>query len=352
MPLARIPDMAVVTAYTVALGAVGAALAHALAFPAWVLMGPALLVSLAGLGGLRLGVADALRDVCLVVLGLAVGAGFDLQAGTAILRWPLAFVVLASMLVVVMGLGRLVLMRVFGFDRRSAALAAAPGHLSFVMGLASDIDADIGRIAVVQSIRLLFLTVSVPFAAQALGYRFGDMAAATEPAMAPPALAGLALAAVGAGLVLRRLRCPAPLLLGAMAVSALGHVTDLTPGAVPAMLLVPAFLVLGTLIGTRFAGMSRAQFAGSLLAGLSITAISITCACLAALPVALALSMPAAHVLAAFAPGGLETMIALGAAMGASPGFVAACHVARLLILVMLIPLFVGRRGTTAQTDA
>jgi len=58
-----------------------------------------------------------------------------------------------------------------------------------------------------------------------------------------------------------------------------------------------------------------------------------------ALPLAGILSMPEATTLAAFAPGGFETMIALGA----NPGFVAACNVARLMILTGLIPLFLSR---------
>ncbi len=57
--------------------------------------------------------------------------------------------------------------------------------------------------------------------------------------------------------------------------------------------------------------------------------------------------MPTAHVLTAFAPGGLETMIAMGAAMGASPGFIAASHMARLMLLLALVPLFLGPPGRT-----
>jgi len=344
MPEQSAQSRSIQTLFTLAIGACGAALAHALSFPAAILLGPALAVSLASLAGANLGIADLLRDVCFVALGLGVGAGFDPQATSALLRWPLAFVVLAIMLAVTMLACRAVLRHGFGFDRRSAVLAAAPGHLSFVLGLAADLKVDAGRIAVVQSIRLLALTVSVPFVALAMGFDMGTIALSGGPQMAPPVLLGLTLAAILAGLVFRRLHFPAPLLLGAMFVSALGHVTEFTPGSVPSEVMTPAFMVLGTLIGTRFAGMTRAQFLGSLLAGLSTTMISVTLASLAAVPVAIALSMPAAHVLAAFAPGGLETMIALGATMGASPGFVAACHVARLLILALMIPLLL-RRG-------
>lgn len=332
-----------INARTLALGAVGAALAWAAAVPAALLIGPALVVTLAGLSGLRLAIAPPLMQVCFVVLGMGVGAGFTAEAGGAMLRWPLAFAVLGVALLVIMGLCRWLLERGFGFDPLSATLASAPGHLSFVLAAAADSGSDLARIAVVQSIRLLALTLSVPFVALALGYRMDPGVMPAGAPMAAPHL--LALAAVGTalGLAFRRLHLPAPILLGPMLASMLGHVSGLTPGTLPGWLMMPAFLVMGTLIGTRFSGMLPAQLRDALLAGLLTTAIGVAVTALAALPVALALGMPAAHVLTGFAPGGLETMIALAAAMGANPGFIAACHISRLLILSLLIPLSLQR---------
>ncbi|MDU9003791.1 AbrB family transcriptional regulator [Sedimentitalea todarodis] len=345
MPASLTMNPAMTTLLTILVGLCGACVAYLLSFPAWVLLGPALASSIASLWGLPLAIAPLVRDICFVILGLGIGAGFDPQTGGALLRWPMAFAVLAMALVVTMILCRTVLTRGFGFDRRSATLAAAPGHLSFVLGLATDLNIDVARIAVVQSIRLLFLTISVPFIAVAMGYEFSKLVLSGDGPLPMISLAGLVAASVCVGLLFSRLNFPAPLLLAAMAVSALGHVTEVTSGAVPQELLGPAFLVLGTMIGTRFAGMTRAQFLGSLLAGLSTTLVAVAVTTVAAVPVAMALGMPTAHVLAAFAPGGLETMIALGATMAASPGFVVACHVARLLILIVLIPLLLGRRA-------
>lgn len=332
------------TITTLAVGAIGAALAYALSLPAAVLIGPAIAVSLASLGGLRMEISDLVRDACFVLLGLGIGAGFDAQATAAIVRWPLAFLIMAIMLVATLQICSIVLVRGFGFDRRSAILSAAPGHLSFVLGLASDVDGDVGRIAVVQTIRLLALTISVPFVALAMGYEMSAVAVIGGAPMVMWHFLVLVVAAIGLGMVFKRINFPAPLLLGAMTVSSLSHASELTPGSVPIWLMTPAFLVLGTLIGSRFSGMSLAVFRSSLLAGLTTTVVAVALASIAAVPVAWALGMPVPHVLAAFSPGGLETMVALSATMGASPGFVAACHIIRLLILTVLIPLSLGRQ--------
>jgi uncharacterized protein len=332
------------TLTTLAVGAIGAALAYVLSLPAAVLIGPAFSVSLASLCGLRMEISDLVRDACFVLLGLGIGAGFDAQATAAIVRWPLAFLIMAIMLAATLQICSNVLVRGFGFDRRSAILSAAPGHLSFVLGLASDVDGDVGRIAVVQTIRLLALTISVPFVALAMGYEMSAVAVIGGAPMVMWHFLVLVVAAIGLGMVFKRLNFPAPLLLGAMTASSLSHASELTPGSVPIWLMTPAFLVLGTLIGSRFSGMSLKVFRSSLLAGLTTTVVAVALASIAALPVAWALGMPVPHVLAAFSPGGLETMVALSATMGASPGFVAACHIIRLLILTVLIPLSLGRQ--------
>ena len=85
--------------------------------------------------------------------------------------------------------------------------------------------------------------------------------------------------------------------------------------------------------------MSMALFRAALGAGMAMTALAVVVAVVAAWPVAALLGMPLVQVVAAFAPGGLETMVAFGVAMGADPGFVAATHAVRLLVLVVLIPL-------------
>lgn len=308
-----------------------------LGLPAAALLGPALAVSGASVAGLKTAIPDRLRDACMVVLGLGIGTGFDAEAGAAILHWPLAIVALAATLAATLAINRAILRNAFGFGSRDALLAAAPGHVSMVLGLAAGSGGDVARIAVVQTIRLLTLTAVVPFAALALGIRMDPSVLPTGTVMAPVPLAFLAVAGVALGLVLDKVGLPAPMLLGPMLVAAVGQVSGLATGTLPASLMLPGFVVLGTLIGTRFSGMSRALFRASLLAGLTTTLVAALLAAVASVPVAAALEMPLATVLAAFSPGGLETMVALGAAMGASPGFVVACHFARLMMLNLMI---------------
>lgn len=329
---------------TLAIGALGAALATALGVPAPFLTGPALAVTLAGLAGLAVGVPARLRDACFILIGVNMGAGVTPEAVATVARWPLSLAVLSLAMLATLAVGARLLRRRFGFDRMSALLAATPGHLSFVIGLSTELRADLPRVTMIQTLRVLSLTLIVPFLAPLLGH--GDLPALPSGGVAMPFLVLgplLALSAL-AGLALQRIGVPAALLLGAMALSALGQATGTIAGGLPAWLSVPAFVGMGTLIGTRFSGVTPRMVGAALAASGLLTGFAALVALAGAAAVSAALGLPMLSALIAFAPGGLETMMAMSLLLDADPAYVAAHHVFRLFLLSVILPVLVARR--------
>ena len=150
------------TALTLALGAGGAGLFWLIGFPAAVLTGPAAVVSIATIFGLRTGVPDLVRDACFLTLGISIGSTVTPEVIATAISWPLSLLVLTLSLAASILVVRRILAAGFGFDRMTALLASTPGHLSYVLGLSTDIKADVPRVALVQSIRVLMLTLLVP----------------------------------------------------------------------------------------------------------------------------------------------------------------------------------------------
>jgi hypothetical protein len=327
------------TLLTLAVACVGAALAWMMRAPIYLLTGPAVAVSLAGLLGLRVQVHPRFRDACFVVLGLTVGAGFSTQTLDTMIRWPLAFAVMAVLTWATMLACRALLVRFFDYSRSSALLAGAPGHLSFVIAMAESAGSDVVRVSVTQSVRLLLLTLVVPFIALAMGVDLSGAILPQGTGWPLWVLAALTVLSLVAAVMLGRWSVPAPLLIGAMLVSGVWQLSGVQSGVMPEYLVMPAYLALGALIGTRFAGITGAELMRNLWAGLAITGVAVVLSGAGAFAVAWALGMPPSHVLLAFAPGGLETMIAMGVVMGAVPGFVAACHMTRLMVLSVLLPV-------------
>ena len=176
--------------------------------------------------------------------------------------------------------------------------------------------------------------------------RFGDLPeAAPQPAeILDGRLLIAVLALAGAvGWLFKLAKFPAAFLLGAMAVSAVLHGAEIVTAAVPPWMTIAAFIALGSMIGTRFSGTTFAELKRSMAAGVFVTIASVAIAALFALLAAYLTGFPVPSVLIAFAPGGLETMVAMSVLLGSDPTFVAAHHVARLLMLTMIIPLFLIR---------
>jgi uncharacterized protein len=332
---------------TLAIGALGAALFAALSFPVPYLTGPATAVTIAGLAGIRTeALPQGVRDVVFVILGLTIGQGVTPEVLDAIRAWPVTLVSLAVSLIVMILATRALLVRYWSMDPTTAFLASSPGHLSYVLGLTEGVKADLKSVAIVQSIRVLALTLIVP-AAIALTGALPEREIAGPEETAPVPFIAMTLIAVLAGYGLKRLKLPAAYLIGGMLVSIALHVTGLVEGTVNHWLVAVAFISLGALIGSRFSGVSGQELLRSLSAGVMITILSVTLAAGFAGVAAYLTGMDYVAVLIAFAPGGLETMAAMSVLLGLDPTFVASHHVARLLMLTVIVPLLVlgGRKS-------
>lgn len=328
---------------TLAVGAVGAALALWLGVPAPFLTGPAAFVTLSALMGLDAAFHPRLRDAIFVLVGVNMGTAVTPEAVATAATWPGSLVALAIAVMVIFLGGAKLMRSVAGMDRMSSLLAATPGHLSFVLSLSTDLKADIGRVTMIQTMRVLALTLIVPFLAPMLSdVPLVPFRPVTQLMPLPVLALTLALSAA-LGLVFQRFRVPAALLLGGMAVSSVSHAAALTEGSLPQWLSIPAFVSMGTLIGTRFTGLTFGAVIRALGATSLLTGFAAGVALVAALIVARLLDLPVLTVLIAYAPGGLETMMAMSLLLHANPAFVAAHHVFRLVFLTFVLPIVVAR---------
>ncbi len=326
---------------TAIIGSIGALVAFMLDFPAPFLCGPALAVTLAGLAGLRLSVPNLLRNATFVIVGISMGTSVTPEVIGAAKTWPLSFLAVLVTVVILLYVAYWIL-RGFGYDRTTAMLGASPGHLSYIISLTAETKSDLATVSVIQSVRVLALTLAVPFIVEYL-----DLIS-IEPPILPlpmhPVVLGLTiLASLAVGWLFMRWRFPAALLLGGVAVSIGIHITGLTSGGVPSWLSQPTYIVLGSLIGTRFSRASLRDMRKAFLAGGVVTVVVMLLASVIAVLVSRLTGVPLNAVMIAFSPGGLETMAAMAVMMHADTAYVGSHHVLRLLFLSVLMPLVMGK---------
>jgi membrane AbrB-like protein len=329
-------------AITLVIGVAGAGLFWLIGFPMPFITGPATAVSVAAIAGVSVAIPTPLSDTCFLLLGLNIGAGVTPEVIATAAEWPISLLLLAILLVISMKLCTAILARGFGFDPTSAFLAATPGHLSYVLSLSTERSLPLDRIAVVQSTRVLLLSIMLPLVLVILGFDVTEIVP-TMDEMTALHLCVLLVISFLVGLVFMRLHIPAAFLLAAMVVSAVGHGSGITPGAPTPALTTLAFVTMGSLIGTRFRGTSIAALRSDALAGITVTLVASLIMLVGALGLGVAAGFDPLLLFVAYAPGGVETMAAISVQLNLAAAVVAANHVVRLLLLSVLVPILMPK---------
>ena len=320
-------------------GTLGSLFGWGLALPAPFLMGPVIVSTLFAILRTGFSVPEQIKQISFILIGISVGSNVTPEALLSISRWPLSILLMILSVITIIFLCKIILQNFFGMDKKSSLLASTPGHLSFVLMLGTETKADTTKIAIIQSIRVLALTIITPVIVVLYSGSEINDANLQREIMNSGSLVALCLLSIIGGLLLKVLNFPAPFLIGAMLISALSHGTNLTPGYVPNLLEGIAFAILGTVIGARFVGVEMKSLKSCLVSGLTITLAGVFICFLATSIIYKITGIPFIHIFIAIAPGGLETMVAMGGLVDAEPTYVAFHHVMRLFFIALLIPI-------------
>src|ERR1700755_2627881 len=180
---------------TLAIGSAGGLLFLWLELPGGLITGAMLAVAGAAIAGRPLGLPQPIAHIILMTLGLSLGSMVSPVMIKNLSAYPVTIALLAAATFCATFGSSFYLQKIHGWDRTSALLAGSPGALSQVIMLATERNADVAGIAVVQIMRVIILTAAVPMllaATGVVGHRpLPSRGAAAEPLV----LAALAAAA-------------------------------------------------------------------------------------------------------------------------------------------------------------
>ena len=333
------------TAETLSIAAVGGVVLASLGFPAGLVIGSLLAVAVAALAGRPVTVPVALSRAISVLVGISLGAVVTPATIRGLAAFPLSLAVLVVSTLCMLAATASYLRVVHGWDRQSALLGASPGGLAQVMALAAEFRADLRAIAIVQTIRVVALTLGIPAGLALFGLtasggvmmRFGPAPSSfTELAILVVASTALALAIWG-------LRLPGGLLFGSMLGSGVLHGFGWIESTLPWWVASAAVIGIGAMTGSRFAGTNPRTLLRFLGAALGSFAVALSIASVFVLLLTTLLSVPVADAVVAFAPGAQDTMMVLALALHLDPVFVGALHLSRFLLVSLLVPFLAHR---------
>jgi membrane AbrB-like protein len=273
-----------------------------------------------------------------VLLGISLGSLVSRQLLQHVSAYPLTIGLLALATFCSTFGSSLYLQRFHGWAKTSAFLAGSPGALSQIIILAAEKGADVPGIAVVQTVRVIILTLALPLLLALTGLMPTSQPAAAVAVASPLELIELIAAAVAAALLLRLMKFPASWMFGAMLGSMLLHATGTIEGGLPPAMRNVAMVGIGALIGTRFARVSARTMLGHVNAALGSFAVAIVVSGIFVAVTAFSTNVQVADIIVAFAPGAMDAMLALALTLHIDPIFVGAHHLSRFVFVSIATP--------------
>jgi len=334
-------------AETLAFAAIGGLTLGLLGVPAGFLSGSILMVAAASLAGRPMLMPTLLMRILLVLIGISLGAVVTPATLNGMAAYPLSIAVLLAAMICISVSGAAYLRAVHGWDKMTAYLAAAPGGLSQVMGLAAELDADMRAIAIVQTVRVVIIAVGLPAGLSLLGL-VGHGARSVGGVFNPAQVSELMLliaASTFAALIADRIRFPGGLLFGAMLTSAALHGSGTIHVVMPWWVTNTVMIAFGAVTGSRFAGTPLRLLAHFIGAAFGSFAVAVAVTAVFAAGLVGILSLPIAEVMIAYAPGAVDAMMLLALALNLDPVYVGAHHLVRIFFISLAMPLLAHRAG-------
>ena len=332
-------------AETLAIAAAGGIAFVRLGVPAGLVSGSVLAVASAALARRPVRIPLWLARVCFVLIGILLGAVVTPETLRGIATWPFSIAILTVSTICMMIATTCYLRLVHRWDTLSALLGASPGAMAQVIALATEFGADLRGIAIVQTMRVLLVTIGLPGGLALFGLAAGGVIVVPGPpgGSSPGELAVIAIVSALGATAMAWLKFPGGILFGAMAGSAFLHGTGLVHAVLPWWVGSSAVVALGAVVGSRFANATPRMLLDYLWAAVGSSAVAIAVVSVFVMIVTHYLPFRTADVVIAFAPGAQDTMMVLALALRLDPVYVGAHHIARWLVVTFSVAVAARR---------
>jgi membrane AbrB-like protein len=137
-----------------------------------------------------------------------------------------------------------------------------------------------------------------------------------------------------------------------MLTSAVLHGSGLIHALMPWWVANAAMISMGAITGSRFANTSPRMLLNYVAAAFGSFAVAVVIAALFAAGLITVLSLRAAEVMIAFAPGSVDAMMLLALALNLDPVYVGAHHLTRIFFVSLTMPIMARRSARALNIQA
>ncbi|MCJ8143937.1 AbrB family transcriptional regulator [Ancylobacter sp. A5.8] len=342
------------TAAALLIGAVGGYVFVLLHAPLPWTLGALTATALVSLAGRRWFLPPFAWNLARPCIGVLAGSSFTLPILLSLAGWWDVILILVVYSLAMTLLGSAFFRRVAGYDPATSFFASAPAGLGELSLLGSSLGGNLRTLVLVHSVRIVLVVFTVPFAIRWM------MAGGAAPPPAPAHVEGAGglidwALLIGCGVIGfflgRPYRTFGGVMLVPMVLSAIVHIAGFTTLSPPAWLVTLVQITIGSIAGSRFAGLKLAEFRSTIMYALVWAVTLVVTAFLAAMACLGLTEHTLAELALGFAPGGIVEMTIVAYAMSVEVAFVVTCQLSRITLVLMLAPVLFRLTGHKPPAD-
>ena len=277
-----------------------------------------------------------------IIVGVTIGSAFTPAILEQVDRYFYSMLFVIPYVILTAFLGILYYIKLQGFDKKTAYMAAMPGGIIEMVLLGEELKANVAKITLVQASRLFFIVLTLPFIIQYIfQIDISGNRLITEPISTLESTDILILLLIGilGAIFGKKINMPAAYLIGPMLMSVLAFSTGMIESKPPDELLKFVQVVIGTSIGFTFRGVKLKEIVKTLVGTLGHFIILALITALFVAVVHFTLDFPTLSILLAFMPGGQTESNLIAILVAANVPYITLHHIVRLILVFNLAPM-------------
>jgi uncharacterized protein len=281
-----------------------------------------------------------------IIIGLTIGSAFTPQILGQLHIYFFSILLVIPYTIAVTFVGMYYYYKVLNFDKRTAFFSSVPGGVIEMVILGEQLKADTSKITLVQSSRLLFIVLSLPFIIQ---YIFHIDISGNRLITMPlrdvylPDFFFLGLIGIIGAYLGKKLHISAAYLIGPMILSIVAFSLGFVHSKPPDELIKFVQVVFGTIIGFTFRGVTLKIIIKTLMGTFGHFIILAMVSALFISIVYFVFDFPVISVLLAFSPGGQAEINLIAILVAANIPYITVHHIVRLFLVMNVAPLLAKR---------
>ena len=281
-----------------------------------------------------------------IFIGLIIGSAFTPEILEFLHIYLFSILLIIPYSIIVTFAGMYYYVKVLKFDRKTAFFSSTPGGVVEMVILGEEQKADTSKITLVQSSRLLFVVLSLPFIIQYIFHLdISGNQLITKALKDTNLLEFFYLIIIGiiGAFGAKKLRISAAFLIGPMILSVIVYSGGFIHTLIPDELIKFVQVIFGTIIGFTFRGVKLKMIIKTLVGTFGHFVVIAIISTIFVFIAYYFFGFPIVSILLAFSPGGQTEMNLIALLVGANVPYITIHHIMRLFLVMNLAPIIAKR---------